>query len=117
MEKINDQQEDEIIMILKRNEIYQEIEIFEGDTKIGSAEVDINGNMLSRLEIYEPYRNKGYGTEVVKQLIEEFGIDCLWVEASNTRATHVYEKCGFKKKHPTMYLMERELQYLCHEKR
>ena len=95
-------------MRLQKNELYQEIELFDGDTKIGEAEVDINGKMLSRLSIFEPYQNKGYGTEIVKQLIDEYGIDCLWVNADNNRAIHVYEKCGFKKKEPTMYLMERD---------
>jgi len=95
-------------MRLQKNELYQEIELLDGNTKIGEAEVDINGKMLSRLNIFEPYQNKGYGTEIVKQLIEEYGIDCLWVNADNERAIHVYEKCGFKKKQPTMYLMERD---------
>ena len=90
----------------KKNEVYQEIELYKNDIKIGEAEVDINGKMLSRLNIYEPYQDKGYGTEVVKALISEYGIDCLWVNADNDRAIHVYEKCGFKKVKPTMYLME-----------
>ena len=95
-------------MRLQKNELYQEIEIFDGDTKVGTAEVDINGKMLSRLNIFNYYQNQGYGTKVVKQLIDEYGINCLWVENKNERAIHVYEKCGFKKKEPTMYLMERE---------
>ena len=95
-------------MRLQKNELYQEIEIFDGDTKVGTAEVDINGKMLSRLNIFNYYQNQGYGTKVVKQLIDEYGINCLWVENKNERAIHVYEKCGFKKKEPTMYLMERD---------
>jgi predicted GNAT family acetyltransferase len=95
-------------MRLQKNELYQEIEIFDGDAKVGTAEVDINGKMLSRLNIFNYYQNQGYGTKVVKQLIDEYGINCLWVESKNDRAIHVYEKCGFKKKHPTMYLMERD---------
>jgi RimJ/RimL family protein N-acetyltransferase len=95
-------------MRLQKNELYQEIELFDGNTKIGEAEVGINGKMLSRLSIFEPYQNHGYGTEIVKQLIEEYDINCLWVNTDNNRAIHVYEKCGFKKKEPTMYLMERD---------
>ena len=95
-------------MRLQNNELYQEIEIFDGDTKVGTAEVDINGKMLSRLNIFNYYQNQGYGTKVVKQLIDEYGINCLWVESKNDRAIHVYEKCGFKKKQPTMFLMERD---------
>lgn len=91
----------------KKNEMYRELELFSDGIKIGEAEIDINGKMLSRLTIYEPYQNKGYGTKVVKWLIEEYGINCLWVNADNEKAIHVYEKCGFKKTKPTMYLMER----------
>ena len=93
----------------KKNEMYRELELFDGDTKIGEAEVDINGKMLSRLIIYEPYQNKGYGTEIVKKLIEDYDVTCLWVNADNNRAIHVYEKCGFHKTKPTMYMMEREV--------
>ena len=53
---------------LKENELYQEIEIFLNDEKIGEAEIDIKGRMLSRLNIFPPYQNKGYGTQIVKML-------------------------------------------------
>lgn len=96
-------------MILKKNEFYREIEIFDGDTKIGEAEVDVNGHMLSRLCILKPYQNKGYGTQAVRILTEEYGLKVLWVNADNARAIHVYEKCGYKKTKPTMYMMEREM--------
>lgn len=97
---------------IKENELYQELELyaidmFDGDRKkIGEAEVDLKGKMISRLNIYKPYQDKGYGQEVVKTLREKYGADCLWVEADNDRAVHVYEKCGFRKVKPTMYLME-----------
>lgn len=90
----------------KENETYKELELFDGDIKIGEAEVDIKGKMLSRLNIYEPYQNKGYGTTIVKLLMRDYGCDCLWVNADNSRAIHVYEKLGFRKIKPTMYLME-----------
>lgn len=91
---------------IKENELYQELHLYDGDIKIGEAEVDIKGKMLSRLSISEPYQNKGYGTKIVKQLTEQYGLDCLWVNADNKRAIHVYEKCGYKIQKPTMYLME-----------
>ena len=94
-------------MTLKENELCQEIEIFEGDVKIGIAEVDIKNKMLSRLEIFEQYQNVGFGQIAVDMLIERYGCDCLWVNADNEKAIHVYEKMGFKKIKPTMYLMER----------
>lgn len=90
----------------KKNEIYQEIDIFNNNIKIGEAEVDINNKMLSRLNIYEPYKNKGYGQQIVRALIDAYNIDNLWVNADNNIAIHVYEKCGFVIKKPTMYLME-----------
>ena len=42
----------------RKNELYQEIELFVDGVKIGEAEVDINGKMLGRLTIYEPYQKK-----------------------------------------------------------
>lgn len=93
----------------KNNEMYQEIELFDEDIKIGEAEIEIYSKMLSRLAIYEPYQDKGYGTAVVKMLIRDYGINCLWVNADNTKAMHVYEKCGFVKMGPTMYLMRRHV--------
>lgn len=92
---------------LKENELYQEIELFVGGEKIGEAEVDLKGKMLSRLSIFPPYQNKGYGTEIVRILNEKYGCNCLWVNADNDKAIHVYEKNGYKKIKPTMYLMER----------
>lgn len=96
-------------MRYKTNELYQELELFNDDgIKIGEAEVDIKGKMLSRLAIYEPYQSKGYGTQIVEMLIKDYGINCLWVNDDNAKAIHVYEKSGFKKIKPTMWLMERK---------
>lgn len=92
----------------KENELYQEIGIFVDGNKIGEAEIDLKGKMLSRLVIFEPYQDKGYGTQIVSDLIDKYLCDCLWVNADNARAIHVYEKSGFKIKEPTMYLMERK---------
>jgi RimJ/RimL family protein N-acetyltransferase len=92
---------------LKKAEIYQELELVVDDMKIGEAEIDIKNKMLSRLSIYEPYQNKGYGTEIVKRLTEEYELNNLWVNADNKRAIHVYEKNGYKISEPTMYLMKR----------
>jgi GNAT superfamily N-acetyltransferase len=93
---------------LKENELYQEIEIFSDGIKAGEMEVDLKNKMLSRLAIFEPYQNKGIGQQVVALAKEKYGCNCLWVRADNDRATHVYEKLGFKKVKPTMYLMEAE---------
>lgn len=93
---------------IKENEIYVEIELFCGETKIGEAEVDLKNKMLAKLVIYEPYQNRGYGTEAIKMLNEKYGLNNLWVKADNERAIHVYEKCGFKISKPTMYEMIKE---------
>lgn len=93
---------------LTENELYQEITIcLEDGTKIGEVEVELKSKMLSRFEIFEPYQNKGYGTEIVKILNEKYGCNCLWVNADNERAMHVYNKCGYRLDKPTMYLMTR----------
>ena len=92
----------------KENELYREIELFCGDIKIGEAEVDLKNHMLARLVIFEPYQNHGYGTNAVKMLVETYGLNVLWVNADNSRAIHVYEKCGFWISKSTMYEMIRE---------
>ncbi len=95
-------------MTFKENELYQEIELFRSGIKIGEAEVDIKNHMLTRLSIFEPYQNKGYGTEIVKNLTEKYNLNNLWVNADNSRAIHVYEKCGYKINKPTMFEMIRK---------
>lgn len=93
------------MITLKENELYQEIELFFNGEKIGEAEIEIKGKMLSRLSIFPPYQNKGYGTEVVKLLTEKYGCNVLWVNADNERAIRVYEKNGYMVSEPTMFLM------------
>lgn len=94
---------------IKENELYQEIELFVDGEKIGEAEVNVKGKMLSRLSIFPPYQNKGYGTKVVKLLNEKYGCDVLWVNADNERAIYVYKKNGYEISKPTMYLMNRRV--------
>lgn len=95
------------MITIKENELYQELELFADGKKIGEAEVDIKNKMLSRLVIYPPYQNKGYGTEIVKMLNEKYGCNCLWVNADNHKAIKVYEKNGYQTMKATMYLMEK----------
>ena len=90
---------------IRENELYQEIELFHGQIKIGEAEVELNSHMLAKLVIFEPYENKGFGTEAVKMLTEKYNLNNLWVRTDNEHAIHVYEKNGFKVKKPTMYAM------------
>ena len=88
-------------MTYKVNEHYIEIELFNDDgVKVGEAEVDTDGRMLSRL--------KGYGKRAVKDLTDMYDLNVLWVNADNLIAIHTYEKCGYVKREPTMYKMVRK---------
>jgi predicted GNAT family acetyltransferase len=94
---------------LVKKELFQEFDIETRDgVKVGKAEIDINRNMITRLEILEPYRGKGYGTEVVKQLSEQWNCDSLWVERGNLAAIHAYQKNGYEFTQPVMFEMKRE---------
>lgn len=73
---------------------YIEVWIEKYGMKIGRAEIGDN-RRLECFEIYEPFQNNGYGTEALRLLIEQYGIDNLGVYSDNERAIHVYEKCGF----------------------
>lgn len=92
---------------IKETDLYQELNIFYEGNKIGEAEVRLNDKMLSRLTIFPPYQNKGFGTKVVKYLNNKYQCNCLWVNADNEQAIRIYEKNGYKKIEPTMYLMRR----------
>ena len=91
-------------MQIKKTETFVEHNIILNDTKIGTVELCPERNEIARLVIFEPYQNKGYGTKVVKSLVEE-GYTLLWVRSDNSRAIHVYEKCGFKRGNTHMFEM------------
>lgn len=95
-------------LLAKENELYREIELFDGDVKIGEAEVDIKNHMLSLLNIYEPYQNMGFGTEAVKTLTEKYELTNLWVRSDNAHAIHIYKKCGYKISEAKMYEMRKK---------
>jgi len=90
---------------IEKTETFIEHSIEVDSVHIGTVELCPERMEIARLDIFEPYQNKGYGTEVVKSLVEQ-GYRTLWVRADNSRAIHVYEKCGFIKKEPTMFEME-----------
>jgi ribosomal protein S18 acetylase RimI-like enzyme len=95
-------------MILEEKEHFIEIDIKLSDgTLIGTAEIEPNEKMLERFAIFEPYQNKGYGQQVLSDLIDTYGIRKLWVRSDNKRAIHVYEKAGFSRTKETMFEMER----------
>lgn len=94
-------------MRIEQTESFVEHEIYVGDTKIGEVELCPERHEISRLVIYEPFQNKGYGTTAVKGLVRR-GYNNLWVRSDNPRAIHVYEKCGFRKSNTVMYRMDLE---------
>ena len=79
-----------------KTDAFIENDMLLGDTKIGTVELNPDTKEISRFEIFEPYQNKGYGTKVIKKLIE-LGYNNLLVNVDNEQAIHVYEKCGFKR--------------------
>lgn len=92
---------------INKREILIEDDIIVDGTKVGELELCPERNEISRLVIFEPYQNKGYGTEVLKELINK-GYTSLWVSSDNPRAIHVCEKCGFVKSETHMFEMVRE---------
>jgi diamine N-acetyltransferase len=72
-----------------------------GFTLYGVDEEDETMMVIDRLMIAEPFRGRGYGVAVVRQIVEEaktLGMLCvgLSVEPDNSVAKHVYEKVGFE---------------------
>lgn len=97
------------MMQIKKTETYIEHDIIVDGTKIGTVELCPEQHLIARLVIFEPYQNKGYGTQVVKEALKN-GYNCLWVRSDNPRAIHVYEKCGFVKGETQMFEMRAEIE-------
>lgn len=92
-------------MQIIKTETFIEHDIIVDDVKVGTVELCPERHEISRLIIFEPYQNKGYGTEVVLELMQS-GYKSLWVRSDNSRAIHVYKKCGFTRGKTHMYEME-----------
>lgn len=92
---------------LHKTETFIEFDIIKDGVQVGTVELCPERKEISRLNIWTPYQNYGYGTQVVKELVEH-GYSSLWVRSDNPRAIHVYEKCGFKKSGETMFEMKLE---------
>lgn len=93
-------------MTIEKVDTYIEHNIKIDSTIVGTVELCPERHEISRLVIFEPYQNKGYGTEVVRRLTEQ-GYNSLWVRSDNPRAIHVYEKCGFTRGETTMFEMKK----------
>lgn len=91
---------------IKPTETFIEHDIIHEGVVIGHVELCPERHEIARLNIWEPYQNKGYGTQVVNMLIQE-GYTSLWVRSDNPRAIHVYENCGFEKSETHMFEMRK----------
>ena len=94
-------------MKIEKTETFVEHDIIVDGTKVGTVELCPERHEIARLIIFEPYQNKGYGTQAVKGLLKS-GYNCLWVRSDNLRAIHVYKKCGFVKSETYMFEMKAE---------
>ena len=57
-------------MTIEKTDIFIEHDIIVDGTKIGTVELCPERHKISRLIISEPYRNKGYDTQVVQELVQ-----------------------------------------------
>ena len=95
-------------MILEETKHFIEIDIKMSDgTLIGTAEIEPNEKMVERFVIFEPFQNRGFGQQILSDLIDVYGIKKLWVRSDNEKAIHIYEKAGFSRGKETMFEMER----------
>lgn len=92
---------------IEQTETFVENDIVFDGIKVGQVELCPEKKEISRLVIFDPYQNQGYGTKVVKELVKQ-GYTSLWVRSDNKRAIHVYKKCGFKKGKTHMFEMKWE---------
>lgn len=92
-------------MQIQKTETFIEHDIIVDGIQVGTVELCPERMEISRLNIWTPYQNKGYGTEVVKSLVEQ-GYTSLWVRSDNAHALHIYEKCGFVKGNTYMFEMK-----------
>lgn len=55
-----------------------------------------DGIIIDDIYLEEQYRNKGIGTNIIKEILCQNKIVYLWVYKENTKAISLYEKLGFK---------------------
>ena len=54
-----------------------------------------DGTLLDEIYLEEKYRNKGIGTNIIKEVISNNDIIYLWVYKENVQAISLYKKLGF----------------------
>lgn len=69
-----------------------------------------DGKLLDEIYLKKEYRNKGIGTDIIKNITKENNIIYLWVYKSNTKAISLYKKLGFSiiQEEKTRYYMKYE---------
>lgn len=76
-----------------------EVIFLNNDTIIGKACTVAYNNkpnsFLHNFEVNKQYRRKGFGTQILKYMIENFGVDTLYVNKDN-EAVKLYERFGFE---------------------
>lgn len=68
------------------------------DNKMVGCLLLINKNddkLLDEIYLEEEYRNKGIGTEIIKDILNNNDIVYLWVYKENKKAISLYKKLGF----------------------
>lgn len=77
-----------------------EVHFYKGDEEIGKCSTcEFEGKKnayLHALEVKKKHRRKGYGTRILKHMIDEYGCDVLRVAKSNGNAIRLYKRAGFK---------------------
>ncbi len=95
--------EEEILKINKYvdKHIPMEIEgyniVLSDNKKVGCCLLMEKDDGITLEEIYldEEYRNKGIGTDIIKNILQNNAIVYLWVYKENIRAVSLYKKLGF----------------------
>ena len=54
-----------------------------------------DGKLLDEIYLEEEYRNKGIGTNIIKEVMSNNDIVYLWVYKENMQAISLYKKLGF----------------------
>ena len=70
-----------------------------------------DGIILDEIYLEDKYRNKGIGTNIIKDILSKNKIVYLWVYKENLKAISLYEKLGFKisKETDSRYFMKYEI--------
>lgn len=55
-----------------------------------------NGKILDEIYIEDKYRNKGIGSSIINNIINQHSVAYLWVYKMNEKAISLYKKFGFK---------------------